>query len=266
MKIGFIGVGNMGGAILKGFVNSKAGNEKSVYAFDADSKKLDALESELGINKTASIDDLVEKCDLIILAVKPNIFDKILPSVAAKMNKTKIVMSIAAGITMKFIEDALGNGTKVVRLMPNTPAMVNEGMTAIFKNQWITDSELAAVREITESIGKAELLNEDLIHTVIGVSGSSPAYAYMFIDALIDGAVKNGMDKDKAKIFAAQTVLGAAKMVLETGEEPTKLRIDVCSPGGTTIEAVEKLFENRFQEKVIEGMEAAIEKSKSMTK
>lgn len=266
MKIGFIGIGNMGGAILKGYVKAAIGNEKNIYAFDADRQKLTSCQEELGIGICESVEALVETCQLVVMAVKPNIYDLVLPEIKRKMNEEKIILSVAAGISMAYIEKSLGLGTKVVRVMPNTPALVNEGMTAIFKNAHVEERAFSEIVAMLETIGKVQLLEESLIHTVIGVSGSSPAYVYMFIQALIEGAVKNGMDREQAKIFAAQSVLGAAKMVLETGEAPTKLRDDVCSPGGTTIEAVTVLQNNGFEEKTIEGMVAAIEKSKRMTK
>ncbi|MEG1584808.1 MAG: pyrroline-5-carboxylate reductase [Anaerovorax sp.] len=266
MKIGFIGIGNMGGAILKGYILANQKKAEDVFAFDADGEKLQRLSGQLHFHPCGSIEELVGLCDVTVLAVKPNIYDVILPHVKKAMTKEKVILSVAAGISMDYIEQAVGIGTKIVRIMPNTPALVQEGMTAVFHNQHVSHEELSCIMEIIESIGKAKSLDESLIHTVIGVSGSSPAYVYMFIDALIEGAVKNGMDRELAKTFAAQSVLGAAKMVLETGEAPSKLRDDVCSPGGTTIEAVYQLQDNGFCQNVISGMEAAIEKSKKMTK
>lgn len=266
MKIGFIGIGNMGGAILKGYLLANKETTKDIYAFDADEKKLKDLSEQLNFTSCANIGDLVRSCQVVIIAVKPNIYDAVLPEIKKEMTKDKILVSVAAGMSMTYIGNAMEEGTKIVRIMPNTPALVNEGMTAVFHNEYVDSVEFSKIMRIIETVGKVELLDESLIHAVIGISGSSPAYVYMFIEALIEGAVKNGMNRELAKTFAAQTVLGAAKMVLETGEEPGKLRDDVCSPGGTTIEAVHTLQDNGFGEKVMEGMQAAIEKSKEMTK
>lgn len=267
MKLGFIGTGNMGTAIIKGYLSSRNGKDGSIFAFDKDSEKLSALSKELPIQACSSLKELVEKSDVIVLAVKPNIFETVLPEISAVYQPDKVIVSIAAGISIRFIENLIAHdGVKIVRVMPNTPAMVNEGMSALCRNKNITDEEFEPIVELFRSIGRAEVLDESLIDAVIGVSGSSPAYTYMFIEALIDGAVKNGMAKEQALIFAGQSVLGAAKMVLETGIDPVTLRENVCSPGGTTIEAVKALQNNGFHENVVEALDAAVAKSKLMTK
>lgn len=267
MKIGFIGTGNMGMAIIKGFIAANNDMANNIYAFDKDEDKLKAIAKELGINICGSVGQLVEVCDIIVVAVKPNIFDIVLTEINNAYQASKIIVSIAAGISIEFIERYIDNEKpKVVRVMPNTPAMVNESMTAVCRNSNITDDEFDSVFHIFTSIGKAEVVEEKLIDAVIGVSGSSPAYTYMFIEALIDSAVTNGMEKGQATIFAAQSVLGAAKMVLETGVNPVQLRENVCSPGGTTIEAVKELQENGFQDNIMKAVKAAVEKSKLMTK
>jgi pyrroline-5-carboxylate reductase len=267
MKIGFIGTGNMGTAIMKGYLASHPGAEQSIYAYDKDSEKLSLLSKELGIQGCGSIEQLVDINDVIVLAVKPNVFEVILPEISAVYRPDKVIVSIAAGVSIGFIEKYIGNdGVKVVRVMPNTPAMVNEGMTAVCRNKNIMNQEFEPVIDLFRSIGRAEVVDESLIDTVTGVSGSSPAYTYMYIEALIDGAVKNGMSKEQAKIFAAQSVLGAAKMVLETGVDPVTLRVNVCSPGGTTIEAVNALQNNGFHDNVVEALDAVVVKSKLMTK
>jgi pyrroline-5-carboxylate reductase len=167
---------------------------------------------------------------------------------------------------LDYIESYLGLNTPIIRIMPNTPAMVNQGMTAVSRNVNVDDNTFQKMFEIFTAIGKAEEVPEELIHCVIGVSGSSPAYTYMYIDALANEAVKNGMSYEQAVIFAAQSVLGAATMILETGESPEQLRINVCSPGGTTIEAVHVLQANGFEENIAQAFRAAVAKSKEMTK
>ncbi|WP_027399280.1 pyrroline-5-carboxylate reductase [Anaerovorax odorimutans] len=266
MKLGFIGTGNMGGAIIKGYIKANPLNAKEVYAFDKNEEKLSNMVTELGLNPCKSINELVKCSDVIVIAVKPNVYEVVLPELKSALSNNKIVVSMAAGMSINFIESFLGSDAKIIRIMPNTPAMVNESMTAVCKNQNVTDKEFSPVFEIFKTIGKAEVISEDMIHTIIGISGSSPAYAYMFIEALIDGAVKNGMTKEQATVFAAQSVLGASKMVLETDIDPVQLRINVCSPGGTTIEAVNVLKESDFHENIVNAMEAAIEKSKIMTR
>ncbi|MDD3168469.1 MAG: pyrroline-5-carboxylate reductase [Eubacteriales bacterium] len=267
MKIGFIGTGNMGTAIIKGYLSAYTDAAKNLLAYDKDADKLKILCDALGIAGCSSMDQLMEQSDVIVLAVKPNIFDRVIPEISVHYRPGQVLVSIAAGISMSYIEKLMQkNDVKLVRVMPNTPAMVNEGMSALCRNQLITDEEFEPVLELFRSIGRAEVIGEELIDTIIGVSGSSPAYTYLYIEALIDAAVSNGMDKEQAKIFAGQAVLGAAKMVLETGIDPVTLRVNVCSPGGTTIEAVNALLNNGFQDNVAEAFQAAVDKSKAMTK
>ena len=267
MRLGFVGTGNMGTAIIKGYLAVHQDEGKNISAYDKDADKLKALTDDLGINGCGSLDKLMEQSDVIVLAVKPNIFEVVLPEISSYYRAGQVLVSIAAGISMGYIEKLMQkDGVKIIRVMPNTPAMVNEGMSALCRNQFITDAEFEPVVDLFRSVGRAEVVEEELIHTVIGVSGSSPAYTYMYIQALIDTAVEGGMDKEQAKIFAGQSVLGAAKMVLETGIDPDTLRENVCSPGGTTIEAVKVLQNNGFQNNVAEAFRAAANKSKLMTK
>ncbi len=266
MKFGFIGTGNMGSAIIGGYVQSGQGKPQDIFAYDYDEEKIKSLQEQWKINAVGSIEALMESSDTVVLAVKPDAYDLVLDQLKPLMKEHQVVLSMAAGISMKYIEEKLGGSTKIVRIMPNTPALINCGMTAVFKNNYVSDEEFQAVMGMLRSIGKVELMDEELIHAVIGVSGSSPAYVYMFIEALIQGAMKHGMDQETAKVCAAQAVLGAANMVLQTGEEPSVLRDRVCSKGGTTIQAVESLNRSEFGQKIQEAMEAAIQKSKEMTK
>ena len=176
----------------------------------------------------------------------------------------KIIISMAAGVSISSIGEVLGNG-KIIRIMPNTPAMVGEAMTSMSRNENVSDEDFAKAKEIFDAIGVSEEVPEDMIDCIIGVSGSSPAYTYMYIEALVQAAEDNGMDRETARLFAAQAVLGAAKMVLESRESIEQLRINVCSPGGTTIEAVNKLMANGFTDDIKEGFQAAVDKSKEMT-
>jgi pyrroline-5-carboxylate reductase len=189
-----------------------------------------------------------------------------LPELAKVLSREQLVVSMAAGVSIRYIAGFLGDRAKIVRIMPNTPAMVGAGMTAVSRNAHVGDAEFDRALDIFRSVGRAESVDESLMDAVTGVSGSSPAYVYMFIDALAQGAEKNGMDAAQARLFAAQAVFGAAKMALETGLDPLTLRQNVCSPGGTTIEAVHVLLNNGFADTVTEGMQACIEKSKLLTK
>ncbi|QIB68864.1 pyrroline-5-carboxylate reductase [Aminipila butyrica] len=266
MRVGFIGAGNMGGAILRGCLASGQVLPTEVCVCGRSPEKLEALCQELGVQSCGSIRELVESSQVIMLGVKPNMFPEVLPQVAEAYSSDKVLVSMAAGITMASIGEGVSQSAKIIRVMPNTPAAVGEAMTSVSRNPQVNDEEFAEILELFQSIGRAEEVKEELIHCVIGVSGSSPAYTYMYIDALAEAAVKNGMEKEQALVFAAQSVLGAAKMVLETGVDPVQLRINVCSPGGTTIEAVERLQHLGFAEVVQSGFQAAVDKSRKMSR
>ena len=266
MKIGFIGAGNMGGAILRGYAQVAGDNE--IYVYNRTEATRKALEAEFdAVTACDSAVELVKQSDIVMLGIKPNGFAEFLPTIAEVCTDDKIFVSMAAGISIEFIEKYLGASQPVIRVMPNTPALVGEAMTSASRNANVSDEMMASVLEIFTGIGRAAEVEEEMIHTVIGVSGSSPAYTYMFVDALMQAAVENGMPADKARIFAAQAVMGAAKMVLENPQKtPEQLWTDVCSPGGTTIEAVNTFFKNGLQAKIKEGFQAAVDKSKLLTK
>jgi len=264
--IGFIGSGNMGKAMIGGIINSKLVEPMKVIISDLDQKKLDAIHNEFGVLTTTDSKEVARKADIIVLAVKPNIYDIVMKSIKEDITKEKLIVTIAAGKTIADIEGILGEDTKIVRTMPNTPALVNEGMSVLCANKNTTEEELKEVKSIFDSFGESEILPEYLIDAVIGVSGSAPAYVFMFIEAMADGAVIGGMPRDKAYKFAAQAVLGSAKMVLETGKHPGELKDMVCSPGGTTIEAVRTLESKGLRTAVIEAIVDCMNKSKEMTK
>ena len=277
LKIGFIGTGNMNGALIKGYAKAcvKSGNE--ILAFNRTRTKVEKLSKEIDemlqsitsdfkIRICDSMSQLVKESGIIVLGVEPQNYHQVMPEIAKDYNSSKLFISIAAGITIKYISDNLGVDAHIIRVMPNTPAMVGMGASAMCRNENVTEDEFNRAMGIFNSVGITGEVSEDMIHTVIGVSGSGPAYTYMYIDALAKVGVQNGMDYDMAKNFAAQTVMGAAKLVLAGNEEPSVLCDKVCSPGGTTIEAVNTLRLNGFEEKVIEGASAAINRSKEMTK
>jgi pyrroline-5-carboxylate reductase len=265
-KIGFIGCGNMGEAILGGIISSKLLSGENIWVSELNTSRLDDLKGKYGVNTTVSGQEVVKNSDIIIIAVKPNIYPVVLEDIKELVDDTKTIVTIAAGVTIASVEKIIGSDKKIIRTMPNTPALVGEGMASISPNNIVSKDQLEEVKVIFESFGKAEILSEYLIDSVIGVSGSAPAYVFMFIEAMADGAVLGGMPRDKAYQFAAQSVLGSAKMVLETGKHPGVLKDAVCSPGGTTIEAVKVLEEEGFRNSVIKAVAACIEKSKKMSK
>ena len=264
--IGFIGCGNMAQAMIGGIVKSNLVSSDKVIASNPSNKSLNKVKEQYNILVTGDNKEVAQFSDILILAVKPYKYFEVIDEIKAALKKDVVIVTIAAGITLEHMSKALGDSAKVVRTMPNTPALVGEGMSALCANLNVEPEELEAVIKVFESFGNAEILEEKLIDIVPAVSGSSPAYVYMFIEALGDGAVLQGMPREKAYKMAAQAVLGAAKMVLETGEHPGKLKDNVCSPGGTTIEAVYTLEKNNFRAAVISAMESCTEKSIKMSK
>lgn len=263
-KIGFIGCGNMGMAMIGGIIKADLVSGSDILIFDLDINKTSALSEGFGTQTMDSIVSLVEASDYIVLAVKPNVYNLVLEEIKEVVGE-KVLITIAAGVSIRQVESIVGSDKKIIRTMPNTPALVGEGMSAICKNENIAVETLAEVKEIFESFGKAEVVNEYLIDSVIAVSGSAPAYIFMLIEAMADAAVLGGMPRNQAYTFASQAVIGSAKMVMETGKHPGELKDMVCSPGGTTIEAVRVLEKSGFRSSVIEGMIACIEKSKKMS-
>lgn len=262
--IGFIGGGNMGGAIMSGLVKTGVFQSENIIAYDVLPGALERLEAEIGVRTTDSLTVLSDEADIIVLAVKPQILPQVLKQYRDSITREKLVISIAAGITMTCLTELLSAEHKLVRVMPNTPAMVGEGMSGVCVNENVSAEETELVMRIFNSFGKAELIPEKLIDAVVGVSGSSPAYVYMFIEALADGAVREGMPRPQAYKFAAQAVLGSAKMVLESGRHPGDLKDMVCSPAGTTIEAVKALEEKGFRAAVMEAVHIAADKNRHM--
>lgn len=264
MKIGFIGTGNMGSSIIKGILSSKFEKSENINIFDLDKEKVNNLVKEYGVNAVNNEKELAENCNIIILSVKPHIIPIVLKNLSGNVKKDTIILTIAAGISISVIENALGEDKKVVRTMPNTPAQVLSGMTAVTFNKNIENSEKEIIFKLLNSFGKSVEIEEKLMHAYTGISGSLPAYVYMFMEALADGGVLCGMPRNKAYEIVAQTVAGSAKMLLETGKHPGQLKDEVCSPSGTTIEAVRVLENGNFRGNVIEAVVACTEKSKEM--
>lgn len=275
MKYGFIGVGKMGGAILKGLLDSGKINGSDVFICGRDFEKTKKQAEGFGVTAVASHQEITELSDMIIVGVEPKTFPDVMPLIAEKYTNKKILVSMAAGVTIASIESYLGEDSKVIRIMPNAPARVGEMMASVSCGRNVSDEEVRAFAGLLSGMGQADIVPEELISAVIGVSGSSPAYTYMYIKALSEAAEDYGMDKSTALVFAAQAVLGSAKIVLEEccrrgkgkpGTDIDTLIDNVCTPGGTTIEAVKSLKENNFDDIVKKGASAAIEKSLAMIK
>lgn len=258
--LGFIGIGNMGYAMMKGALKNYSKDELAFTSVDA--KRNKQVLDETGVHFVESNTELVKNCKYIVLAIKPQIYNIVLDEIKDSLTEDHVIISIAPGISTENVAEKLGDNVKISRAMPNTPALVNEGMAGLcFGKTPMSDDEKATVVAFFESFGKCEVVDEKLMNAVVCASGSSPAYVYMFIEALADGAVKYGIPRDKAYSFAAQTVLGAAKMVLETGEHPGRLKDNVCSPGGTTIAAVAALEEHGFRNAIIKATDLCYEKT-----
>lgn len=263
--ISFIGGGNMAGAIIGGILKSGLTTKEQITATAKTEQTLVSLRERFGITATRDNRGTARSADILFLAVKPHLFGEIISQIKDCVRPETLIISIAAGQTIEKIESLFEKNIKLIRAMPNTPALVGEAMSALCVNKNVTEAELAEAGFIFDSFGKYEVVPESMMDTVIGVSGSSPAYAYLFLEAMADAAVADGMPRAQAYKFAAQSVLGAAKMVLETGMHPGALKDAVCSPGGTTIEAVAVLEQSGLRSAVISAQRACVQKSRDMT-
>lgn len=266
--VGFIGVGNMGGALLE----SMAKGDESIrfIANDLNKTRLEQLKKNYGIRVADDVNKVVSLSDYIILAVKPQHCDSVLDSIKgvfdSMVSRKKILISIVAGLPISYFKSILGPDAKIIRTMPNTPAMVGEGMTILCYDDLITDEEKEFVKKLFSYAGLVEELNENLMNQVIALTGSSPAYVFMLIEAMADAAVQSGIPRNLSYRLAAQTVLGSAKMVLETGKHPGELKDMVCSPAGTTIEAVVALEREGFRNAIITAMGECTRRAKEIGK
>ncbi len=264
MKVGFIGCGNMGGAMIKGILDSGICGREDICASDASEKLLKEKAEALGIRTFTDNSSTAREADVLFLSVKPQYYEVVINDIKDSVNGERLIVTIAPGKTLSWVKEKFGKEVKIIRMMPNTPAMVGEGMIGMCRNENVSDDEVEMVRELCKGFAKTEVIPENLMDVVTAVSGSSPAYVFMFIEAMADAAVAGGMPRDKAYIFASQAVLGSAKMVLETGKHPGELKDMVCSPGGTTIQAVRVLEERGMRSAVFECMEKCLEVSRKM--
>lgn len=264
MKIGFIGCGNMGSAMIGGILKKGLFEKNEIIVSNLTEEGSRRSKEKLGVVTTLDNCEVVKNANIVILAVKPQFYESVIEEVRECLTASHILIGIAPGKTLAWLEEKCRLPLKVVRFMPNTPAQVGEGMTGVCVNERVTEEELSQILSITNSFGRTEVVSERLMDAVGAVSGCSPAYVFMFIEAMADGAVAQGMPRTQAYQFAAQSVLGSAKMVLETGKHPGELKDMVCSPAGTTIEGVRTLEKNGFRSAVFEALQACAEKGKKL--
>lgn len=262
--IGFIGGGKMGEALCRGIIEAGLSDTNHIMVSDALMERCKYLTADIGIKTTQNNKEVVTFADVVILAIKPQLMNDVLNQLKNDITNRHLVVSIAAGIPIRFIESRLKEGTRVIRVMPNTPCLVASSATAFASGKYATETDAKFVHTVFNAVGKVFRLDEKYLDAVTGLSGSGPAYVYMFIEALSDGGVKMGLPRDVSTTLAAQTVLGAAKMVLESGQHPAQLKDAVTSPGGTTVEGISKLEDCKFRSAIINAVEAATLKSKKL--
>lgn len=262
-KIGIIGCGNMGGTITKGLIKNKLFKKQNVFICDKDKKKAAQLKKELKIKSICPSNELAKKADIIILAVKPKDFDRILQKISKVVGTNKLVISVAAGISTSHIEYYLGPAP-VVRVMPNLAVIVSTGMSAICKGKFAKKQHLSLTEKIFRNIGKTVIVPEPLMNAVTAVSGSGPAYIFEVMEDMITAAMKAGLSRDVSEELVKQTVFGSAKMVIEGKDTPAVLRDRVTSPGGTTEAALRYMKQHHFAAVIVEAIQKAKRRAKEL--
>lgn len=265
MKLGFIGLGNMASAMIGGMLKKGLVNSQDIIGSDVSEVGRAKAAEQFGIEVCADNKKVAAEADILFFAVKPIFLPQVMAEIADIIKENTVIVSIVAGKSIDFIKQGMGGKSrKIVRCMPNTPALVGEGCTGVCTSESVTKEELNQVLNLLQSFGVAQEVPERLMDAVVAVSGSAPAYVFLFIEAMADAAVAEGMPRNQAYTFAAQAVLGSAKMVLETGKHPGELKDMVCSPGGTTIDAVKVLEQKGFRAAVMDAMEVCAEKSRNL--
>jgi pyrroline-5-carboxylate reductase len=263
-RVAFLGAGNMGEALIKGLTQTGLVPAASITASDPRADHLGEVAKRYGIRAVGDNVALVGGADVIILAVKPQIMGAVLKEIASAVDDGKLLISIAAGVATKKLRDHLGKAARLIRVMPNTPALVLEGVTAIARADGLKPGDLETAEELFGAVGKVAVLDESALDAVTGLSGSGPAYVAIAIEALADGGVKMGLDRATAILLAAQTVLGSARLVLETGVHPGQLKDMVSSPGGTTIAGIAALEDGGFRRTLMQAVERATIRSREL--
>jgi pyrroline-5-carboxylate reductase len=263
-KVAIIGGGKMGSIIAQGLITHKIVSTKDITITDIDAARLKLLRSSLKLKVSRDNENTVRCADIIILAVKPQNMAVTLNEVSPAVNKSKVVISIAAGITTNFIEKSLTKGVRVVRVMPNTPALVGEGAAAIAAGSHAKANDIKLTRAIFNAVGISVEIKEKLMDAVTGLSGSGPAYFFLIIEAMIEAGLKTGLSRNLAKQLATQTMLGAARLCLQSDKEPSQLREMVTSPNGTTFAGLKVMEEKNIRAIIIAAIEAATKRSKEL--
>src|SRR5262245_45440596 len=265
-QVGFLGAGNMGEAMIKGLLQAGLVEAKAVSATDVRADRLEQMAREYGIRTAASNTTLVADSDVVILAVKPQIMGAVLKEIGPAVDATKLLISVAAGVHTRTLRGHLGKPARLIRVMPNTPALILEGATAIARADGLEAGDLETAERLFGAVGRAVVLDEDALDAVTGLSGSGPAYVAIVIESLADGGVKMGLDRATAMALAVQTVLGSAKLIRETGMHPGQLKDMVASPGGTTIAGIAALEEGGARRTFISAVEKATQRSRELRK
>jgi pyrroline-5-carboxylate reductase len=263
-SIGFIGAGNMAEAMIRGLVRGGHVPAKNILASAPRKERLDELAKDYGIETTTDNRQIARTCGLIVLSVKPQILDKVLREIGDQLREGALVVSICAGIDTATIEEAVSPGVRVVRAMPNTPALVGAGATAVAAGKLASETDLATARALFDAVGITVVLDESHLDAVTGLSGSGPAYIFLILEALADAGVKVGLSRRNAQRLAAQTVMGSAKLLLETDEHPGKLKDMVTSPGGTAIAGLHTLEEGGLRTTLINAVETATKRAREL--
>jgi len=263
-KVGFLGAGNMGAAMIKGLLQAGLVPPATIAVTDVRADRLDEIARQYGVRAIAGNAALVSESDVVILAVKPQIMGAVLKEIAPAVDARKLFISIAAGVATHTLREHLGRPVRLIRVMPNTPALVLEGVTAIARADGLEPGDLETAQELFGAVGRVVVLDESALDAVTGLSGSGPAYVAVVIEALADGGVKMGLDRATAATLAAQTVLGSAKLILETGAHPAQVKDMVASPGGTTIAGLAALEEGGVRHTFISAVERATERSREL--
>jgi len=260
-NVGFLGAGNMAGALIKALLQAHATPPERILASDVREDRLEQVRREYGVGITADNAEVVKFADVLVLAVKPQVIDRVLPVIAANLRKETLVITILAGVRLAAVEARLPPGARLVRAMPNTPAMVLAGATAIAAGTYASKEDMRTAKELFDTVGRTVTLDETLLDAVTGLSGSGPAYVMLMIEALADGGVKVGLHRETALLLAAQTVFGSAKLLLETGEHPGRLKDMVTSPGGTAIAGLHTLESGGLRRTLMDAVENATQRA-----
>ncbi|PPA69751.1 pyrroline-5-carboxylate reductase [Jeotgalibacillus proteolyticus] len=265
-RIGFIGSGKMAQAMMAGMIRSEVVVPQDILISSKTGQTRIKAAAQYGVHAVESNRDAARQADILFLGVTPDLHKEVIEEIKDNLVENVIIVTIAAGLTTKKVEGFFGRKVKVIRTMPNTPSLAGAGMSAMCANELVTEDELAEVKELFRSFGEVEVISEGLMDSIPSISGSSPAYVYMMIEAMADGGVKQGLKRDQAYRLAAQAVYGAAKMVLDTELHPGLLKDQVCSPGGATIDAVSTLEKERFRGAILSAMESCTAKVKELGK